>query len=642
MKYKSLISLLIYTKIKKLPKPFIGLVMFLSFADISFSQDLYVGNNTYLYAKDVVVTVTNDIRLETPTSNLYFRGDAQLYQIADVKNSDAGNFSIYQNQTTNIYEYNYWCSPVGVSVDGTTKTNVDFNGSNIYDPVDATDLANINSTSYLYTTAYNGTATELSSYWMHTLKDGEGYYSWKKISNTGDVGTGYGFTQKGSPNINNVLDFRGRPNNGTITVSCSFDGVDNQPNSGTPNYAETLTGNPYPSALDLKLFLIHPNNDADLSGEIFFWEQKQKNSHYLVDYEGGYSTYAPGDPFDLFDNGNYAVAPFENYNGDGSTIGTTSLNTTDFSANNQRRFAAIGQGFVIASNVNGGDAIFENSMRVYFPEDSNPGGDGSIFAKNKNLKNNISKEKIIPQSNNGVDYNTIVNQPTIIPEIRLHTHIDNTFYKENVIAFRESTPNNNVYNKFYDARNINELSSDAYLVSSDKELVVKSINYAQDVKIPFGLKTSKTNSNFSISINRLKETPESLEVYVFDKLTNVYTDVVNGTFNINLPKGTYNNRFEITFTKNTLSTDFDEFKSVEVYHNNNSSSLTINNPKAINIESFKLFDATGKLVLNKKIRSKQTTQSYSTKSLSDGVYIVNILLENDQFFSKKIIVGGKK
>ncbi|MFG6686132.1 T9SS type A sorting domain-containing protein [Mariniflexile sp. HNIBRBA6329] len=642
MKYKSFISLLIYSKLKKLSKPLAGLVIFLSFVDISFSQDLYIGNNTYLYAKDVVVTVTNDIRLETPTSNLYFRGDAQLYQISDVKNSDAGNLSIYQNQTTNIYEYNYWCSPVGVSVDGTTKKNVAFNGSNIYDPVDATDLANVNSTPYLYTTAYNGTATELSSYWMYTLKDGEGYYNWNRISNTGDVGTGYGFTLKGSPNINNVLDFRGRPNNGTITVSCSFDGVDNQPNSGTLNYAETLTGNPYPSALDLKLFLIHPNNVADLSGEIFFWEQKQKNSHYLADYEGGYGIYAPGDPLDLLDNGTYTSAPFENYNGDGSTNDTTTGNTADFSGNNQRRFAAIGQGFIIASNVNGGDAIFENSMRVYLPEDSTPSGDGSIFAKNKNLKNNTSKEKIIPQSNNGVDYNAIVKQPTIIPEIKLHTHIDNTFYKENVIAFRKSTPNNNVYNKFFDARNINELNTDAYLVSSDKQLVVKSINYAQDVKIPFGLKTNKANSDFSISINTLKETPESLEVYVFDKLTNSYTDIVNGTFNIKLPKGTYNDRFEITFTKNTLSTDFEEFKTIKVYHNNNSSKLTINNPKALIVDGFELYDVTGKLVLNKKTRSKETTQSYSTKSLSDGVYIVNILLENDQVFSKKIIVGGKK
>lgn len=108
-----------------------------------------------------MVFVNDDIRLETPTSNLFFRGDAQLIQNTDSKNSHAEELSIYQNQTTNVYEYNYWCSPVGVSIDGTTQANVDFDGSNIHDPADEIDLTNVDSSSYTFTSAYNGTATEL-------------------------------------------------------------------------------------------------------------------------------------------------------------------------------------------------------------------------------------------------------------------------------------------------------------------------------------------------------------------------------------------------------------------------------------------------------------------------------------------------
>ena len=67
---------------------------------------------------------------------------------------------------------------------------------------DDTDLTNLTSAAYLYTTAHDGTATELSNYWLHTLKDGEGYWSWNQIFNTGTSGTGYGFTLKGSPNTN--------------------------------------------------------------------------------------------------------------------------------------------------------------------------------------------------------------------------------------------------------------------------------------------------------------------------------------------------------------------------------------------------------------------------------------------------------
>lgn len=605
-----------------------------------FGQDLYVGNNSYLYARDIVVFVNDDIRLDTPTSNLYFRGNAQLLQNTDTKNSDTGELSIYQKQTTGVYEYNYFCSPVGVS-DSSLNSNADFNGSNIHDPSDDTDLTNVNSSAYLYTIAFNGTATELSNYWIFTLRDAEGYYNWRQVFDTGNIEAGYGFTMKGSPNLNNILDFRGRPNNGTITISCAFDGVDNQP-SGLTNHAETLTGNPYPSALDLKLFLAHPDNQANLNGEIYFWEQKQKSSHFLADYEGGYGVYTPGALGDPLDNGTYAVATFKNYNGDGSDNINTTGNTIDFSANNQRRFAAVGQGFVIASNVNSGFATFNNSMRVYFPEDSNPAGNGSVFAKKVSSKTNNVGKKIAPISHNGVDYEFLFKNPKIIPEIKLHTHINNTFYKENIIAFRESTPDNYTYNKYYDGRNINKLASDAYLISSAEELVIKSINYDETTRLPLGLKAANDNTQFSIKIHKLNNIPIDVNVYVFDKENNAYNDLKNGTFEITLDKGTYNNRFEVTFAKSSLDVSENIFENFKVFQNNNFSQLTLTNPKGIFIKNIKVFHLSGKQVLSDPINAANKGYTYSTKLFSNGIYLVKIESSNNKIFAKKIIVSNKK
>lgn len=607
-----------------------------------FGQDLYVGNNSYLYAKNVVVFVNNDIRLEAASSNFYLRGNAQLVQNTDTKNSDIGELSIYQNQTTGIYEYNYWCSPVGVGIDGALKANRAFNGSNIRDPQNDLDLTNVTSSPYLFTAAYNGTATELSKYWIYTFISGEGYYSWKHVYNTGNIPTGYGFTLKGSPNANNVLDFRGRPNNGTISVDCSFDGVDNQPTSGAPGYAATLTGNPYPSALDLKLFFANSaNNQADLSGEIFFWEQKAKNSHNLADYEGGYGVYIPGDLIPPFsDNGTYTAAPFENYNGDGSTIGNTTGSTTDFSPNNNRRYAAVGQGFMIMSNVNGGNAIFDNSMRVYFPEDSTPLGSGSIFAKNGSSKTNYTAKEMVIMSHNGIDYKAIIENPTVIPEIRLHTHINNTYYKENVIAFREGTPDNYTYNKFFDGRNTTELSADAYLISADKELVIKSIKYDETVRLKLGLKASKGNTLFSIKINKLNNVPNDVNVYVFDKDKNTYTDIKNGVFNITLNKGLHNDRFQITFANNSLGIEDTAFNEFKIVQNNTISQLKLFNPTNLSVKTISVFDVSGKKVFTEAINSAKNEYQYSTKSLSDGVYIVKIESTNRLILNKKIVVSN--
>ena len=623
-----------------MPHKFTFILLFITC--LSFAQDLYVGNNTELYVRDVVLTVTNDIRLETPTSNLYIRGDAQLYQIADTKNSDAGELSIYQNQTTGIYEYNFWCSPVGISVDGTTQANVSFQGDNsIHDPADHTDLTNVTSTTYLFTPNYNGTATQLSDYWIYTFISGEGYFDWNQVSENNSVATGYGFTLKGSPNPNNVLDFRGRPNNGTITVSCAFDGTDNEPNSGIPNRAETLTGNPYPSALDLKLFFVNSaTNQANLSAEIYFWEQKANSSHILTEYEGGYSMYVPGPLGDLSDNGTYTTAAFENYNGDGGTNTTTTGNTTDYSANNSRRFAAVCQGFVVSSNGPGGNFEFLNSMRVYLAEDSTTGGDGSIFAKTSKDEKD-SKKKITIMSNNKVDYESILNNPTIVPEIRIHTQVNNTYYKESVIAFRSSTPDNNTHNQFYDGINIHSLSSDAYLLSENQELSIKSINYNETTRLPFGLKADHDNILFSIKINELKDVPSNVDIYIYDNLNNTYTDIKNGAFEITLNEGVYNNRFEVTFNNAALNIDDTTFNDFNIFQNNTISELKIVNPNTLNIKAFNLFDVSGKQVLNKNISEVKNTYTYSTKSLSDGVYIARISLSNNQVFTKKVIISNK-
>ncbi|MGA1227063.1 MAG: T9SS sorting signal type C domain-containing protein [Tamlana sp.] len=52
------------------------------------------------------------------------------------------------------------------------------------------------------------------NYWIFTLRDAEGYYNWNQAFDTGAIETGYGFTLKGSPNLNikyvNVFDVSGK------------------------------------------------------------------------------------------------------------------------------------------------------------------------------------------------------------------------------------------------------------------------------------------------------------------------------------------------------------------------------------------------------------------------------------------------
>lgn len=608
---------------------------------VSAQTDLYVDNNSFIYAKDVVVFVNDGIRLETPTSNFYLRGDAQLLQNTDTKNSDAGELSVYQEQTKGIYEYNYWCSPVGVSIDGTTEANLSFDGTNIHDPVDDADLANVNSNAYGYTPSYNGTSTQLSNYWMFTLESAGGYNGWVQIFDTGNANPGYGFTLKGSPNTNNVLDFRGRPNNGNIDFNCYFNGTDADTYSGLDDQVNTLTGNPYPSTLDLKLIFANvATNAARLDGNIYFWDQKNTNSHNLQTYEGGYAVYAPGPLGDLNDNGTYTQATFGNFNSDGEEIGSTSGSSPDFDPNLARRFAAIGQGFVVNSVDNSGAAgggviTLNNSMRVYLPEDSTPSGTGSIFSRQ-----NSQGEDIIAMSHNGLDYMDIINNPTIIPEIRIHSKVNNLYYKENVIAFRDNTDLS--YNKFCDGKNIAELSDDVYLLADNKKLVIKSLAYDEHAKIPLVIKASRQASTFSITVNQLKDVDESINVYIYDSQDNTYTDIKNGNFDIVLEEGLYENRFEVTFTnEDTLNNEHVSISDFIVFQDNNNSLLTIKNPSNFDINSVSLFDISGKQIFNKIGLDNKNSYSFSTRNLSNGVYVTFISVNDSESLSKKVIIKNK-
>ncbi|MFD1615118.1 T9SS type A sorting domain-containing protein [Gelatiniphilus marinus] len=113
-------------------------------------------------------------------------------------------------------------------------------------------------------------------------------------------------------------------------------------------------------------------------------------------------------------------------------------------------------------------------------------------------------------------------------------------------------------------------------------------------------------------------------------------------FDMNLEAGDYSDRFEVSFSSKTLNITETYFNDFNIIQNNNISELKIINPNALDITSLHVFDASGKQVLNENISEVKNTYTFSTKSLSDGVYIARIRLKNNQGFTKKVIVTNKK
>ena len=650
----------------------------LGFSSLALAQDLYVSPTSYMYVQDEVVFVNDDIRLEAADSNIYLRDDAQLIQNTNTKNSDLGRLSVYQEQTGNQYEYSYWASPVGLST--TDNPQLAFPNPTVLQNDESLTAwriikqpasAAINEIGFsMYPMddfIYDSTTSLLSSYWIYTVTDAYSYNQWAKQGRTGFIAPGHGFTMKGTPGstptAGNVLEFKGRPNTGDILVSCRWNGTSvaqTDYDGLLPSQVESLVGNPYPSSMDLKLLFVDPTNlighnrNTFLEVAVYFWEDSGLNTHLMADYEGGYAIYTPGDLDDANDDGTYRRARFRKFHINGSGGGTGSNNgngnvgfSTNYSGNHARRYAAIGQGFMLR-NIDGnagGDVILDNSMRVYIKQDNTNGGDGAIFNKTGDSSENGSlTEPTVAMSHNGLDYNNIVNNPTIVPEMRIHTTINDTYVTENVLAFRAKGSETS-FKPGFDARTSQELGTDAYLISEDIHLSIKSIAYNIDAKVPFGLVAENDQSVYSITIDELNNVSDNVDVYLFDKLNNTYTDIRNDVFEITLDAGTYNDRFEVVFRNAAQEeeeeleiTENDVVNSFNVYQNNTNNVLTIKNPAGYIVKSFTMFDVTGKLIYNKQNLGNNEEYTFPTNTLSNGMYLTKVVTDQDFEITKKVMV----
>mgnify|MGYP003669765935 FL=1 len=149
------------------------------------------------------------------------------------------------------------------------------------------------------------------------------------------------------------------------------------------------------------------------------------------------------------------------------------------------------------------------------------------------------------------------------------------------------------------------------------------------------------DSPIRIRIADIQNFENSKPIYIHDIEKDTFINLKNQDFEVNLESGLYTNRFEITFNNTVLSNTDETFKNLKIFQNNRTAQLKLLNTKNLEIESFNLYDISGKLVMSERISSSKRKYTFSTKSLSTGIYIVKIELQDRNIFSKKIVVSNK-
>jgi hypothetical protein len=377
----------------------------------------------------------------------------------------------------------------------------------------------------------------------------------------------------------------------------------------TDNY--TLTGNPYPSALHVNAFLLDGSNTA-CNGIAYFWEQKKTvNSHVLLSYQGGYGTYSP---VSLLSNGIYVPATFDTYNIDG----TLNVSGASSGLTIERKYAPIGQGFMVKGLANG-TITLKNSHRDFKKE-----GNFSQFERNSNSQNSDTISPIEVET---------------ISQIRLNTTVNNQYTKQMALAFiPESTDG---VDRGIDAISpvADNLPNDVYFFLDNNKYIIQGVNFDINKRIPIGIKSSD-NASFEFDASTIVNFDSSQDIYLYDRQEGTYHDIKNDTYIVILPMGTYNNRFEITFKNDALSVSNPIKEDIVVFQNNTNQLLTVSNPNLLDLKSVTLFDISGKKIFSHLNLGSNSNYVFSTAALSDGVYLAKIQCSDGKNKVQKIIVSS--
>lgn len=607
----------------------------------AFSQ-MYVSPNSYVFVNDQFMYVKQDVNLQND-GNLFLRNNSQLLQgtTGAGANTGAGKLSVFQEGTVNNFQYNYWCSPVGNAT--AAIGNEPFGITMLNRP---TGLTTSTPAGILATNNYNGTANPLAiaPYWIWRFITSNAYAQWAYVGAATAINAGEGFTMKGTSGTDNTVaqaaedenitlpgiqpfqnnsgsrqryDFRGKPNDGTISVPVS-----------NGNY--TLVGNPYPSAIDLNLYLLDPANAALIDGVAYYWEQSVVNTHILNQYQGGYGKYTA--------SGGYLPADIWTYNGDGTYNTDTGANGNVY----QRRFTPIGQGFMV-KGIAAGNVTMKNSFRMFVKEGA---ATFSQFARTASTTNSVYDEnsEFFPEIPNvaGIDYTQV--RKGYAPQLRINAIVNNTGIIHTALGFGNQFTDGVDYSA--DARATSDGTPHSfYFVLNDTphEYAMSLTSFDINKRVPVGFR-SNAQATFKIQVSDVMYGFDpNQNVYIHDITTGIYYDIKNNAFEMALPAGDNRTRFEVTFKNTDVVLDNPDVvaESFLVFQNNDNAMLTITNTLNKDITSLVMYDVTGKLVMDKGNIGKANSYEFSTANLSDGVYIVTAKTRDNLEMSKKVIVSIK-
>ncbi|MBD3581771.1 Ig-like domain-containing protein [Flavobacterium selenitireducens] len=358
-----------------------------------------------------------------------------------------------------------------------------------------------------------------------------------------------------------------------------------------------LLGNPYPSAIDIDLFITDPANAGLVNGTIYLWTHNTAVSASIP----GNAQY------------NYTADDYAKYN---LTGGVKTASAAVSGGVTPTGKVASGQGFFIETKpglANGNYlATFRNAMRV--------AGQNNEFFK--------------PAAN----ASTAITQTEGLEKHRfwLNFYNNDGAYDEMLVGYIQNATNE--MDRLFDGPVFNGGNFvSLYTLLGDSKLSIqgRALPFDASDVIPVGYKSSVAGT-FTIALENFDGLFAGQAIYLLDKTDMSYHNLSEGSYSFTTATGTFNSRFEIHFQNGSLGEGEHTPDANSVYIVKVDKHIEISSGN-YNMAEVQIFDLTGKKIYDKNLID---TTLFSTKDLNVAaqVLIVKVTLDNDAVITKKVIM----
>ncbi|MCF1190513.1 choice-of-anchor D domain-containing protein [Mangrovimonas sp. AS39] len=573
------------------------------------------GSNTYVEVQYSVYVNGGGSILVHPQAAFVQVNDEGVFEANNPDNCEVDKLTAPMAQW---YEYTYWSSPTAETIgDALAEANPNrrfkFSGQDFRDSYEENSNTN--------TFNPNPGIDDIDDD-PNYISDGTGV-DWQLMNASDDMlpGVGYASTHStigfnsfpcsGGLGCQFLYQFKGLFNNGVISVPVYRN--DEEPDDNNWNFI----GNPYPSAISADAFLeyntdISSASNRVIEGAIYLWSQN-------TDANGN----ASGNQALNFSQSDYAII-----NG----IGSTATSAGGDGSNPDNRMIPSGQGFFITMS--------DGALGTTFTSD--PSSDaGDIQSKDVIFNNSM---RVKGNSDNSQFFRNATQETNSMESITLSLTSDNGIFSQVVVGYKDGATDGLDY-MYYDAP-ANSVSNNMTLAyfqieDSNKKFAIQGKHpesLTLEEVIPLGFQTNiEEASIFNFEIGQLKgDFMLSHSIYIKDNFFNTYHDLTQSAYTFNSEAGEYNDRFEIVFQTNVLSTseqilDTNDLTIVELQ--NGMVSFTVGKNKTI--DKVQIYDLLGRSLLTFKGNSSKEVLDLS--SLSSSAYLAKITLNNGQEITKKAI-----